>query len=709
MLAGAAWSVPAIAIATATPAHAASGAQLAFAQSSYSGKGCSRISGVKVTVTDNGSPKAGTSVTVSLSNGWTFSSGAATNTSTTDSNGVAGFLNIDVPAGGGSATASATASGMPSTSASLSGTATTSGVVLDSGSLSHTTTVPAGSTPVAGSLYLTSDARLVDASTGAVCAVNVEAWGQMWRISDTQYRIGLRKKDGTATYVENGTESTAVGVPSGSTPIFSSRFLAQDGRLIDGGQNGKSYSPTNVELFSQTIPLNGTSGWLTSFRNKDGSFVYLETGSVRWPTGVPAGSTPAVGSLYLTPDGRLVDGSDGSVIATGVNAIGRVWRANASTPWLVPLKKSDGSTTYLSNGTEKTTSGVPNGSTPVAGSKFLSPAGRLIDGGVVDGVAGKVYDPSDIEAFGEAYVMDAQGNWRLPVRRKDSALNYLETGAVYSPAAIPEGATPIGGSLFLTTDGRVVDGSTGAQYASDVASFGQLYRNISSNTWRLPLKKKDKSASYLDTGTETAATGVPADSTPVASAIFLSPAGRLINGGDGKTYAITDVASFGAIFQPDNSGEWQLPVKKTDGSVAYVRTRNEMAVIGVPSGSTPVASSLFLASDGRLIDGSSGSVLASGVDTYGQVFRDISTGSWRLPLKKKNGDASYLQDGAETATSGVSSGSSPAGGSMFLTSDGRIIDGSNGSVRASGVSTFGQIFSTDNNGNWAMALMAQTC
>lgn len=669
---------------------------------------------MKVTVTDNGSPKAGTAVTVSLSNGWTFSSGAATNTATTDASGVAGFLNIDVPAGGGTTTATATASGTPTVSASLSGTATTSGVVLDSGSVSRTTTVPAGSTPVAGSLYLSSDARLIDASSGGVCATNVEAWGQMWRISDTQYRIGVRKKDGSATYVENGAESTAVGVPTGSTPIFSSRFLAPDGRIIDGGQNGKSYSPTNVELFSQTIPLDGTSGWLTSFRNKDGSFVYLETGSVRWPTGVPAGSTPAVGSLYLTSDARLIDGSDGRVVATAVSAIGRVWRANASTPWLVPLKKSDGSTTYLSNGTEIATSGVPNGSTPVAGSKYLSPAGRLIDGGVVDGVAGKVYDPSDIEAFGEAYVIDAQGNWRLPVRRKDSSLNYLETGAVYSPSALPEGTTPIGGSLFLTTDGRVVDGSTGAQYAADVASFGQLYRKIAAGEWAIGLKKKDGSCTYLLNGTESAAVNVPSGSTPIASSKFLSPDGRLIDGGvvdgvAGKAYWPTNIAACGQMYSIDNNRGWRLPLKLNDGSFYYLETGSGIAASGIPANAVPVASSLFLTPDARLIDASTGNVCASNVDSYGLIYRDIPTGTWRLPLKKKDGVTAYLQDGSETATSGVPSGGSPAGGSLFLASDGRVIDGSNGSVLTSGASAFGQLFNADNNGNWKMAVMAQYC
>ncbi len=285
---------------------------------------------------------------------------------------------------------------------------------------------------------------------------------------------------------------------------------------------------------------------------------------------------------------------------------------------------------------------------------------------------------------------------------------------MYSPAALPDGTTPIGGSLFLTTDGRVVDGSTGVQYAADVASFGQLYRKIAAGEWAIGLKKKDGSCTYLLNGTESAASNVPSGSTPIASSKFLSPDGRLIDGGvvdgvAGKVYWPTDIAACGQMYSIDNNKGWRMPLRLNDGSFYYLETGSGIAASSIPANSVPAASSLFLTPDARLVDASTGNTCASDVDSYGLIYRDIPSGTWRIPLKKKDGTASYLQDGSETAASGVPSGSSPAGGSLFLTTDGRVIDGSNGSTVTSGVSSFGQLFNSDTNGNWSIALMAQTC
>ncbi len=75
VLAGSAFAVPAIMMVASTPAFAASGLTLAFDQSSYSGQGCSTISGAKVSASEGGNPKAGVAITVSLSNGYTFADG----------------------------------------------------------------------------------------------------------------------------------------------------------------------------------------------------------------------------------------------------------------------------------------------------------------------------------------------------------------------------------------------------------------------------------------------------------------------------------------------------------------------------------------------------------------------------------------------------------------------------------------------------------
>ncbi len=90
-----------------------------------------------------------------------------------------------------------------------------------------------------------------------------------------------------------------------------------------------------------------------------------------------------------------------------------------------------------------------------------------------------------------------------------------------------------------------------------------------------------------------------------------------------------------------------------------------MTAKGVPQGARPIAHSLFLASDGRLIDGSTGGTLSSNVDTVGQMI--YASGTWRMPINKSDGSFVYLENGTEIATTGVLGGA-PLGYSIF-TSD----------------------------------------
>ncbi|MEV8240038.1 hypothetical protein AB0O90_07380 [Microbacterium testaceum] len=123
VLAGAAWTIPVIATATIAPAASASGTlELAFDKSTYNGTACSTISGAFVTATKNNIPQAGVSITVTLSNGYTFSGGATTTTDVSGANGQYTLPDISVPSIGGTislqalagtATASATVTATP--------------------------------------------------------------------------------------------------------------------------------------------------------------------------------------------------------------------------------------------------------------------------------------------------------------------------------------------------------------------------------------------------------------------------------------------------------------------------------------------------------------------------------------------------------------------------------------------------------------------
>lgn len=125
VLAGAAWSVPAIVAVTATPASANSGGgtiSLAFDRASYTGDPCATIDGAVVTATQNNAAAMGVAVTVGLSGVYTFEGGATSYTATTGSNGTIALPRIVVPNNAGTATATATAANATSQSAGLSTT-----------------------------------------------------------------------------------------------------------------------------------------------------------------------------------------------------------------------------------------------------------------------------------------------------------------------------------------------------------------------------------------------------------------------------------------------------------------------------------------------------------------------------------------------------------------------------------------------------------
>lgn len=410
VLAGTAFAVPAVVLTASAPAFAASGLSLAFDKSVYSGQACTTISGAKVSATNGGAPKAGVSVTVSLSNGYTFSTGGTSSTGVTGSDGSRTLPDINVPVGNTSGTATATAAGATSTTATLSGTAVETPKYLQGGTPTDPTGVPAGSTPVAAGIFLTSDGRLIDGgSNGAVMSTNVDTFGQLVA-SNGGWRIPLKKKNGAVVYLQGGTETTPIGVPAGSAPVAAAIFLTSDGRLVDGGSGGAVMS-TNVDTYGQLIA--SSTGWRIPLKKTNGAVVYLESGTETTPTGVPAGSAPVAAGIFLTSDGRLIDGgSNGAVMSTNVDTYGQL--IASSSGWRIPLKKKNGTVAYLQGGTETTPIGVPAGSTPAAAAIFLTSDGRLIDGGSNGAVLS-----TNVDTYGQLVASDS--GWRMPYLEKKTS------------------------------------------------------------------------------------------------------------------------------------------------------------------------------------------------------------------------------------------------------------------------------------------------
>lgn len=421
ILAGSAFAVPAIALTAGTPAFAASGLTLAFDKASYSGKGCSTISGAQVSAMQGATPKAGAAVTVSLAGGYTFATGGTSTTGTTGSNGLLTLPAINVPANGGNGTASATASGAASTSSTLSGSQSTTAIYLDTSNQRSTAGVPINSLPETAALFLTPDGRLIDgkSANGTVIAYNVAAVGEVY-VDETggDWTLPLLKTDGSNSYVEKSWERSTTGVPANSTPMSSILFLAPDGRVLDGRAGGQPLA-LDVVAFGGVYHDQSMPHWIMPLRKSDGSCSYLDTSQERSTSGVPSGSTPMVAALFLSPDGRVIDayGSSGTVIATDVDKFGRIYVDQGAGRWSLPLSKKDGTCTYLLNSVENATTGVPSGSTPATSTLFLAPDGRFIDGNQGNGSV----LATNVESFGEVYIDNTGGHWYMPLAIKKTS------------------------------------------------------------------------------------------------------------------------------------------------------------------------------------------------------------------------------------------------------------------------------------------------
>lgn len=385
---GAAWSLPVIAMAVATPMAAASGdIALAFTLPSYATEtACGTIDNVTVRATANGNPAPGTPITVTLADGFTFAGGGTTFSGTADLNGQLVLPSINAPCQGGT-TALAAVSGAANATASA--------------------TAPANSV------------------------------------------LG---------YIENGTVKTPVGVPEGSSPAWGNWFLSPTGDLIFGVDG--LILESNIAAVGQGYETAGIH--LLPVIYKDGTFGYMQDSVAKPVVGVPAGSTPLWGTWFLSPTGEIIFGDTGQVLVGGVAAVGEGYAANGAL--LLPFVQADGTPGYMEHGTPKPAVGVPAGSTPVWGTWFLSPDGRLIDG-----VGGHVI-ASNIVNIGQGY--DIDGLLALPVEYADGTFGFIDNGTPATAAGVPAGSTPAWGSWFITPSGDLIEGRDGAQIASNVAEVG---------------------------------------------------------------------------------------------------------------------------------------------------------------------------------------------------------------------------------------------
>jgi hypothetical protein len=367
---GAAWSVPVIAAAIATPLAAASVAPvLAFINGPYTVPVCGVLADVLIEATTDGTTPvpAGTQVTVTLPAGLTWSDGSTgSRILPTDGNGRVTLSGL-VGATQGDVAIVASA-GTVSSSAPLQ--ITGNGIAkywANNGSNASYSSVPPGSAVAGGSAYLAPNGDLYFENT--VIGTNVSSSKAVFN-SASQTTYVYYVENGVAKYWTPGSAPASYpAVPVGSEALGGSTYLAPNGDLY----------------FENSVIASGVTSANALFNSANGStyVYYVENGaakywanngaSVTYPS-VPAGATAIGSSTYLAPNGDLYFQND--IIASGVDSAASTFNAGDGQHYIYYME--DGVAKYWStNGTRATYVEVPAGSTPLGTSGYLAPNGDL--------------------------------------------------------------------------------------------------------------------------------------------------------------------------------------------------------------------------------------------------------------------------------------------------------------------------------------------
>lgn len=365
----AAWSVPVIAVAVSTPAAAASVAAstLTFELPSYDGTSCGTLTGIRATLTTDGTaPDAGKAVTISLAGGYTFANGSTSWIGTTAPDGTVTLPDVKIPANAASGSVTAVAGTLTAT-ASL--TATAGGTAFfrgPDGAAKEYPTVPVGSTAVGRNAFLAPDGDLY--VEGVVIASGVSA-AYADVNSANQTIVGFVAGGVASYYGPNGATSTFTSVPANATPLGRDAYLAPNGSLwvqntlVAAGVSSAVARPNSA---NQTV-IGFVQNGVASF--------YGPTGTVSTYSSVPAGSTAVGRNVFLAPNGDLYEGD--TLIASNVSkAFADLNSANQTCIGYV----SAGVAYYRGpTGTTLALTSVPVNSTPVGRNVFLAPNGDLYE------------------------------------------------------------------------------------------------------------------------------------------------------------------------------------------------------------------------------------------------------------------------------------------------------------------------------------------
>lgn len=482
VLAGAAWAVPAIAVATAAPAHAASGLRLAFDKTTYAAVACGILTGLQLSLLNGAQPVAGASVVVSLPSGFTFTSGGSSASGVTDGSGNYAVPPINVGVGASSSVITASSGSLVATAPVTVAPNTNALGAREANPIDRTWgSIPKGATPVGANYYLSAEGELWiedrRVATGVIAAAG-------YRRLDSQFAdYVLSTGRALRARYDNPQDSTLDGVPNGMRPVGCNYFLSNEGDLWWGDKpvtgnvksvvawnDGNSYTYADLELVTGVLVRAFDDRIAATF------------------SPMPASAVPIGADYFLSAEGDLFFQAN-FVAAQVASANG--WYHRNWNELYADYMTTRGEAYYAKNGRQRDWkySNIPAGAVPVGAKYFLSSAGDLYFDSKL-AIAGVDKATGWCSSGGDLY---------CDVRLKSGAalrMHWENIDLMLSP--LPEGAVPIGASYFFDAANQelyykgklLVSGVVNAvgwhfvnqgDYADYVTTGGQAFRAMWDN------------------------------------------------------------------------------------------------------------------------------------------------------------------------------------------------------------------------------------
>lgn len=599
VLAGAAWSVPAVALAAAAPAHAASGLVLAFDKTVYPTAACDKMSGVKVALRNNAVPSIGAQVTIGLPKGFTFTSGGSSITGYTNQAGVFDVPTFNVGNDAGTFTISAihdqtvhaesTISVVPNTTA-------TSAFVSNGGNgvpaLTVWPNVPAGAKPIGADYFLTPQGALwfqndpvlngYDSNRpveGVVAAVGwYNSGNDKWH---ADYLLpGGEKWRAEGRWVQDKYPQ----IPT-ATPLGNQYFLTESGDLY-------------YLQYLVTTNVQSAVAWSDSDPCAD---IELKTGVLiraRWQniqetfSPMPKSAVPIGADYFLSSDGDLF--FQNQFVATGVqSAVGWFARDYWESCADYMTARGEALTAQKTNARRMVWSQVPKDAKPLGSFYWLTASGDVY-----------FYDRAPrLTGVAAATSYSLGGDWYIDARMKSGATirvnqDYVDGMDVYSPK--PATALPIGACYFYDApsgelyyqDKVVATGVTSAfgYHWVNGGDFAQ-YMTSDGGAWRA-FGFQPREINYQNGATDS--DRIPANAVSLGFHYFLA---------NGTLYYYRNVVAKGVKVATASADSWDCRADfqlESGASARAVQQYIEATYSPMPADVTAVGADYFLDSHGEL-------------------------------------------------------------------------------------------------------------